>query len=321
MMKKIILVFGDPNSINSELIFKSWNKLNFKIRKRIYLIGNYNLISKQLKKLNYKLKLTKINHIDDKFFNTSVKIIDVKVNFKNPFDVSIKESSKFIRESLNLAHKYALNENVSGIVNCAIDKKTLNLNKSVKGVTEFLASKCGIKDKSEVMLIKNDKIAVCPVTTHLPIKSISKNINKDLIIRKVKTINSWFKKNLNKSPKIAILGLNPHNSEMIRGSEETKIILPAINSLKKLGININGPYVADTLFINDYKKYDVIVGMFHDQVLAPFKSIFKFDAINLTLGLKYIRVSPDHGTAKTLIGKNKANSLSLIKCLSFVSKF
>ena len=97
MMKKIILVFGDPNSINSELIFKSWNKLNFKIRKRIYIIGNYNLISKQLKKLNYKLKLTKINHIDDKFFNTSVKIIDVKVNFKNPFDVSIKESSKFIR--------------------------------------------------------------------------------------------------------------------------------------------------------------------------------------------------------------------------------
>ena len=101
-MKKIILVFGDPNSINSELIYKSWKKLDFKIRKRIYIIGNYNLISKQLKKLNYKLKLTKINHIDDKFFNTSVKIIDVKVNFKNPFDVSIKESSKFIRESLNL---------------------------------------------------------------------------------------------------------------------------------------------------------------------------------------------------------------------------
>ena len=74
--------------------------------------------------------------------------------------------------------------------------------------------------------------------------------------------------------------------------------MPAINSLKKLGININGPYVADTIFINDYKKYDVIVGMFHDQVLAPFKSIFKYDAINLTLGLKYIRVSPDHGTAK-----------------------
>ena len=196
----------------------------------------------------------------------------------------------------------------------------MNLNKSVKGVTEFLASKCGIKDKSEVMLIKNDKIAVCPVTTHLPIKSISKNINKDLIIRKVKTINSWFKKSKQVS-KIAILGLNPHNSEMIIGSDETKRILPAKNSLKKLGININGPYVADTIFINDYKRYDVIVGMFHDQVLAPFKSIFKFDAINLTLGLKYIRVSPDHGTAKTLIGKNKANSLSLIKCLSFVSKF
>ena len=320
-MKKIILVFGDPNSINSELIYKSWKKLDFKIRRRIYVIGNYNLISQQFKKLKFKLKLIKIDDINKKFYCSSMKIINVKVKFKNPFNVSFKESSKFVKYSLNLAHKYALSKNVSGLVNCAIDKRTLNLNKSIKGVTEYLALKCGVKDNSEVMLIKSDKTAVCPVTTHLPVKNISKNINKDIIIKKIKTINLWFKKNLNKKPKIAILGLNPHNSEMTNNSEEVKIILPAINKLKKLKINVYGPYVADTIFINDYKKYDVVVGMFHDQVLAPFKSIFKYEAINLTLGLKYIRVSPDHGTAKDLIGKNKANSFSLTKCLSFVSKF
>ena len=91
--------------------------------------------------------------------------------------------------------------------------------------------------------------------------------------------------------------------------------------LKSKNVNIKGPFPADTIFINDYKKFDVIVGMYHDQVLAPFKTLFKFDAINLTLGLKYLRLSPDHGVAKDLIGKNKANPQSLINCINFLKKF
>ena len=91
--------------------------------------------------------------------------------------------------------------------------------------------------------------------------------------------------------------------------------------MKKLKINAKGPLVADTIFIKDYKNFDVIIGMYHDQVLAPFKSIFKFDAINITLGLKYLRVSPDHGVAADLIGKNKANSDSLFECINFISKY
>ena len=104
-------------------------------------------------------------------------------------------------------------------------------------------------------------------------------------------------------------------------SEEKKIILPTVLKLKKKGINLNGPLVADTVFIKEYKRYDVIVGMYHDQVLAPFKSIFKFNAINLTLGLKYLRLSPDHGVAKSLIKKNKADPSSLIECIQFLNKF
>ena len=88
-----------------------------------------------------------------------------------------------------------------------------------------------------------------------------------------------------------------------------------------LGFNINGPFVSDSFFIKDFKNYNVIVGMYHDQVLIPFKSIFKFDAINITLGLKYLRVSPDHGVARNLIKKNKANYKSLLKCIKFINKF
>ena len=100
-----------------------------------------------------------------------------------------------------------------------------------------------------------------------------------------------------------------------------KKIIPAIKNLKKRKLKIEGPLVADTIFINDFKNYDVIIGMYHDQILSPFKTLFKFDAINITLGLKYLRASPDHGTALNLIGKNKANPDSLLRCLNFISKF
>ena len=141
-----------------------------------------------------------------------------------------------------------------------------------------------------------------------------------MIENKVKTANTWYKKTYRKSPKIAMLGLNPHNAELRPESEEIKIILPTILKLRKNGVKIFGPIVADTIFIKNYKKYDLIFGMYHDQVLAPFKTISKFEAINITLGLKYLRVSPDHGTAKNLIKKNKADPTSLIECFKFIKK-
>ena len=142
-----------------------------------------------------------------------------------------------------------------------------------------------------------------------------------MIENKVKTANTWYKKTYRKSPKIAMLGLNPHNAELRNNSEEIKEIFPAVKHLISKGIKINGPLVSDTIFINDYKKYDVIVGMYHDQVLAPFKTLYKFNAINITLGLSYLRVTPDHGTAVDLILKNKANPESLERCVKYLKKF
>ena len=133
------------------------------------------------------------------------------------------------------------------------------------------------------------------------------------------TLKKDFKKLYKKDPKIAVLGLNPHNAELIKKSEEIKIINPAISKLKKKGFKIKGPFSADTLFINNYKKFDVKVGMYHDKVLGPFKSLFHFDAINITLGLNYLRVSPDHGPAKDIINKNKANHVSLLNCVKFIN--
>ena len=317
-MKKILLISGDPNSINSELIYKSLKKLSKNKKKKIYLISNFKLLKSQLKKLNLKLNISIVKNIDQEVKNQNIKLIDIKLKFKEPFRVNQKEASNFVIKSLNLANDIALNNSDVGIINCPIDKKLL---KKKIGVTEYLSIKSKIKTNEEAMLIRSEKLAVCPITTHIDIKNISKKINQQIIIKKINTINHWYKQNFKKKPKFAVLGLNPHNAELRTESEEKKIIIPAINKLKKNGFLIKGPLVADTIFINEYKKYDVIIGMYHDQVLAPFKTIFKFDAINITLGLKYLRVSPDHGIAKNLINKGKGNPTSLNKCLDFVNKF
>ena len=318
MKKKIIIVAGDPNSINCEIISKTWRAINTSIKRKIYLIGNFNLIYKQFKKLKRKVTIIKVKQLKDRSSPNKLKIIDIPLNFKNPFKVSLQNSTKYITESFNLAHKLAQNKKVKGLINCPIDKKLLNKSKKI-GVTEFLASKNKINKGSEVMFIHNKKLSVVPITTHINIKNVSKKININLIIKKMDTLQKDFKKLFGKRPKIAILGLNPHNAELNSNSEEVRIINPAILKLKKKGFYVEGPLSADTLFINNYKKYDVIVGMYHDQVLTPFKSLFEFDAINITLGLDYLRVSPDHGPAKDIINKNTANHLSLLSCVKFIN--
>ena len=319
MKRKIIIFTGDPNSINSEIIHKTWNKLDKKLKKRIYFISNYNLIKSQFKKLKYNTKINKVKNIFDQEGSLNIKIIDINLKFQNPFSVKKSIASKFIKNSLEVCHNLALKNYTQGFINCPIDKNLLNSRKKI-GVTEYLASKCKIRNNKEAMLIYNQKFSVSPLTTHLDIKEISKKITPALIINKIKTLNQWYKKKLNKKPKIAVLGLNPHNAELRKNSEEKRIIIPAIKKLKKSGINIKGPFVSDTFFIDSFKKFDLLIGMYHDQVLTPFKSIYKFDAINITIGLKYIRTSPDHGTAKSMIGKNKANPNSLIKCIDFINK-
>ena len=193
------------------------------------------------------------------------------------------------------------------------------MKKKYLGITEYLAKKTN--SKNPVMLIYNKKLSVSPITTHLPIKYVSKNINKLKIIKKVKSINSFFIKNLNKKPKIAVLGLNPHCETIEKKGEEQKEIIPAIKKLRSERLNITGPFSADTFFIKkniDY--YDVVVGMYHDQVLTPLKTLYNFDAINITIGLPFTRVSPDHGPNTIMYGKNKSDPSSIFCAMDFFNK-
>lgn len=185
------------------------------------------------------------------------------------------------------------------------------------GITEFIAEHFNIKNYA--MLIYNNNISVCPITTHLPLKYVVKNIKKETIIKKIEIINFFYKNYLKKEPKFAVTGLNPHCESISSFNEDDKIILPSIKKLKTKGINVSGPYSADTLFLKSNRSnFDVIVGMYHDQVLTPIKTLFEFDAINVTLGLPFLRVSPDHGPNEKMLGKNLSDPLSLIRSLKFL---
>jgi len=135
-----------------------------------------------------------------------------------------------------------------------------------------------------------------------------------------KSFNNFYEKKFNIKPRIAILGLNPHCESVHKYNEDEKIIKPTIKYLKNK-YNVSGPYPADTIFLkNNRKKFDIIIGMYHDQVLTPLKTLFEYDAINITLGLPFIRVSPDHGPNEKMLGQNKSNPTSLLKAIQFLDK-
>ncbi len=318
-MKKIILIASDPNSINTEIIYKTWKKISTKEKKLIYVIGNIDLINKQFKRMKVNLPILKVDRLNHNNISNKLKVINIPLRFKDPFNVSLVNSRKYIAKSFSTAHRLCYDSVVGGMINCPTDKKLLHKSKII-GVTELLSSMNKLPKNSEVMCIYNEKISVVPLTTHINLRKISKSISKNIIIKKMITLRKDYRKKFNIDPKIAVLGLNPHNAEQDKYSEERKIIKPSILFLKKRGFKIEGPYSADTIFISNYKKFDVIVGMYHDQVLAPFKSLFHFNAINITLGLNYLRLSPDHGPARDIICKNKANYFSLLKCVKFINK-
>ena len=314
--KPIIIVAGEPNSVFFELFFKVIKK---KIRSPIILIASKKIIIKQAKILKKKISFNITNEseiIKKKNDLKKINLIDIDFKQVYGFDKITSKSNHYIASCFDVAMRL-LKSNVSNkFINGPISKKTF-LKKKYNGITEYLAKKTNTKKFA--MIIYNNKLSVCPLTTHLPIKYVSKKINKLEIIDKVKLINKFWKEKFNKQIKIGVTGLNPHCESIDSFSEDKNIILPTIKKLQKLKYNIEGPLAADTIFLKtNRKKFDLIIGMYHDQVLTPIKTIFEYDAINITVGLPFIRVSPDHGPNESMLGKNKSNYLSLLNSIKFL---
>ena len=318
--KPILIVAGEPFSIFLEIFFKS--KKIKSLKKKIVLIVSKKLLLSQMKSLNFDFQ---INEIDPKKINydtlsfNKINIINIEFKSKKYFDKISNKSNKYIEECFKIALSLLKTNKYSGLINGPISKKHF-LKEKFLGITEYLAFKTNQKGKA-VMLIYNKELSVSPLTTHLSLKKVHKKISKKKIINHVMVIKKFYNKKFKKEPKIAITGLNPHCESNYEDSEEKYIIIPAIKTLKKKNYKVSGPFSADTIFMKEnVKKYDVILGMYHDQVLTPAKTLFNFDAINITLGLPFMRLSPDHGPNSQMLGKNISNPQSLIKALKFLNK-
>jgi 4-hydroxythreonine-4-phosphate dehydrogenase len=318
--RPIIIILGEPNSISSEIFLKSLNYLK-KTKLNFIIIGNYSLLEKQAKYLNFKintkLTLSKINKLKNVKFN----FINVDYKQSRAFNLKTNNSDTFVKKCFEDAVIFLKKKIATGIINLPINKSKFTKNK-YKGITEYIADKTNNSNK-ENMLLFNENFSVLPLTTHIPLKDVYKEISYKKIERACKNINNFYLNTIKRKKfKIGILGLNPHNGENgYIGTEEKKIIIPAINKLKK-NYTIIGPLSPDTSFLQrEELKIDVLIGHYHDQILTTFKTKFDFDAINITIGLPFIRISPDHGVGTGIIGKGIADPKSFKKAVKFFSKY
>ena len=317
--KPIILVAGEPNSIFFEILFKVYKKI--KIKSPLILIASQKLLYLQMKKLNFKKKIKVINQKkikDYKLNNDSINLINVDYDQKKAFEKISNKSNEYIKKCFDIAILLIKSDFSNRLINGPISKKNF-LKKKFMGITEFFAKE--FDQQKIAMLIYNKELSVSPITTHLPIKNVASKITEKLIWEKIILIDNFYRKYIRLKPKIAITGLNPHCESINKINEDEKIIKPTVKKLSKKGYKVSGPFSADTIFLKkNRKKFDVIVGMYHDQVLTPIKTIFEYDAINITLGLPFIRISPDHGPNEQMAGKNLSDPLSLIKAITFFEK-
>ena len=320
MKKNIIIILGEPNSISSEIFLKSLNYLK-KTKLNFIIIGNYSLFKRQANYLNFKININFNFSKVDNLKNTKFNFININYKQKKPFDLKLNKSDEFIKKCFKCAVNILKKNFAYGLINLPINKSKFTKNK-YKGITEYIAEKTNNKNK-ENMLLFNENFSVLPLTTHIPLKHVCKNITYKKIEKACKNISNFYSKTIKRKKfKIGILGLNPHNGENgYLGTEEKKIIIPAINKLKKK-YPIIGPLSPDTSFLQREKlKIDILIGHYHDQILTTFKTKFDFDAINITIGMPFIRISPDHGVGIEIMGKGIANPKSFIKAVKFFSKY
>ena len=318
----LVLTLGEPAGVGLEISLKACRELKGTIP--FFVIGDFEQIKHF--SLKFGVQITEIkdpsetlNHknnfcvLDHKF---PEKISPGRISFKNsPSVISV------IRRAVNLIHQ----GKASGLITCPINKWVLKRGADFQfpGHTEFLAKLDNKSGNVVMMLADNNSFRVIPTTIHIPLKHVPEMLTKELLSSTLKTLVKGLKIDCGIfKPKILVTGLNPHAGEnSTLGKEEQATIVPVIDELKRNGYSITGPVSADTAFTSQNRSlYDAFVCMYHDQALIPIKTLNFYESVNVTLGLSFIRTSPDHGTALDIATKNIANPGSLISAIVEANK-
>lgn len=317
------LTMGDPSGIGLDLSLKAWSRRHeLKLPGFIY-IGDINALGARASTLGYDapIKEAKPSEALD-IFDLCIPAIHIPASEKVVAGEPNSDNASAVIGSIDMAVELAKSGEISAVVTNPIAKSVLyNAGFKHPGHTEYLAYLSKDNDGHEplpVMLLSGPELRTVPVTIHIPLMSIMDHLTTELIVQTCEiTAQDLTNRFGIKAPRLAISGLNPHAGEDgALGHEDAKYIAPAIAQLRAKGIDVTGPLPADTMFHEDARpNYDVAICMYHDQALIPAKALGFHDAVNVTLGLPFIRTSPDHGTAFSIAGKNIARENSLVAAI------
>ena len=306
---------GDPNGIGIEVMLKALSERPSNDNCNYIIYSSHGLIVNQKKDLNIKsLPLKKIESFDE-ISNNSLNIKVVFTESKYEFGMFDKHVSQNAIISFKEAVKDASDRNIDVLITSPINKN-LSFSKNFKysGHTDYLRN---YFNEDPIMLMVSKKLKVGLLTEHIALKDVVHNITIEKTIKKLKLLCQVLNKDFGiLKPKIAVLSINPHVGDNgVIGTEDQKLLIPAINELNKNEDIIFGPFSADTFFCNSYIKYDATLAVYHDQGLIPFKTISFGEGVNYSAGLSIIRTSPDHGTGFDIAGKSIADPSSFAHAL------
>jgi len=310
-MKPVIgISIGDINGIGPEVVLKSLSEIDLDDLIPV-IIGSEKAVRYYSSLVPSAISLRVLKSLDDTVTG-ELNILNPDPGFSYPLVPGniTKESGLHAMKCIQRGIEECMQNRMHALVTAPISKEAVNLaGYSVPGHTEFLAQQSGTPEV--LMILLNEKLRIALATTHIPVKDIPRTLTKTLILKKIDILHTSLKDDFGiSSPKIAVFGLNPHAGDGgFIGKEEINIIKPAIKEAADSGINITGPFAADSFFgSGNQENFDGILAMYHDQGLAPFKALSFGKGVNFTAGLPFIRTSPDHGTAFNIAGKGLANS-------------
>jgi 4-phospho-D-threonate 3-dehydrogenase / 4-phospho-D-erythronate 3-dehydrogenase len=319
------ITMGDPAGIGPEICAKALAASEVHVVANCLVIGDKKAVREGIKAA--KLPNIEINSIkkvtEAKFSRGVIDVLDLNnVSPGLKMGQVSKAAGQASVEYLEKAIKLALDGQIDAITTGPINKEAINkAGYKFQGHTEILAARTKAKDYA--MMFVSDTLWVMLVTTHVALKDVSKNLDKNSILKKIKLAHETLYKLRGKKPRIGVAGLNPHAGESgLFGDEEQKIIGPAVNEAKKLGINVKGPLSPDAIFyLANIGMFDIVIAMYHDQGLIPLKLLSFNKSVNVTVGLPIIRTSVDHGTGFDIAGKGWANPQSLIEAIKVAAHF
>ena len=323
----LILTPGEPGGVGIEIALQAWSRLREQKGITFALIGDITHIGSLVVQAGLPVPVTQVKSLTEvsSIFNGALPILHRPLPCSVTSGRFSPETAPWVMAAIEEAVDLCLSGEAAAMVTNPIQKEALYAaGFAYQGHTDFLAALANARGfaAEDVMMLVGGGLRAVPITVHIALKDVPGALTQDAIERQAHVVDKALRRHFGiAAPRLAVTGLNPHAGENGSiGREEIDIIIPAIENLRKAGLNVIGPLPADTAFFPDTRKtYDAILCMFHDQALIPVKTLDFHGGVNVTLGLPFIRTSPDHGTALNLAGTGKASCESLLAAITLAS--